>query len=246
MKENINLVHANINNLTSLWKTVGTSFGTYTKTSDFEYCEVKDSEWPNRLWLNKPITEDIIKEVQFKLKSISSKITIPIWGVYDENVCEDVDFKGLDLKFKQVGMSLKLDESFETTDDIQLHCVSNNQDAILWSELFKASFGYSISADTIISTLKNINYFIAFKNEIAVGTAILYTTNRIGGIHSVGIPPNMRRNGYAEQIMKLLLNKAIENRYEYATLQASDMGKGLYLKLGFKEQFIIKNYVLKS
>ncbi len=66
------------------------------------------------------------------------------------------------------------------------------------------------------------------------------------GVHSVGIPPEMRRKGYAKQIMKLLINSAVDNACDYMTLQASDMGKNLYLNLGFKEQFTIKNYKLQQ
>jgi len=46
--------------------------------------------------------------------------------------------------------------------------------------------------------------------------------------------------------MKLLINIAVENGNEHITLQASNMGKNLYIKLGFKEQFSIKNYTLQQ
>ncbi len=55
----------------------------------------------------------------------------------------------------------------------------------------------------------------------------------------------MRRKGYAEQIMKLLINIATEEGVDYMTLQASDMSKNLYLKLGFEEQFTIKNFKIQ-
>ncbi len=55
----------------------------------------------------------------------------------------------------------------------------------------------------------------------------------------------MRKRGFAEQIMKRLTNMAVENGSEYVTLQASDMGKNIYLQLGFEEQFVIKNYFLQ-
>jgi hypothetical protein len=31
---------------------------------------------------------------------------------------------------------------------------------------------------------------------------------------------------------------------KYSTLQASDMGKGIYLRLGYNEDFVIKNFIL--
>ena len=45
--------------------------------------------------------------------------------------------------------------------------------------------------------------------------------------------------------MQTIMNQAKRNGYKHLTLQASDMGKGLYLKLGFQEDFIIRNYQLE-
>ncbi len=246
MKETTDLINANIKNLTSLWKTVGISFDSYYKTEDFEYCEIKDSEWPNRLWLDQNITQGTIDLIKEKLATISSNITLPIWNIYDKNEDNILELNGFNLKFEQVGMSLKLDKPFDIKSDVKIQLVTNDTEANLWSELFIKSFGYKTSSETIIKTLKDINYYIAYHDGLAVGTAILHKTNNVMGIHSVGIPPEMRRKGYAKQIMKLLINIAIENGNEHVTLQASNMAKGLYLKLGFEEQFLIKNYVLQQ
>jgi hypothetical protein len=43
--------------------------------------------------------------------------------------------------------------------------------------------------------------------------------------------------------MGFVLNRAIILGASHVTLQASAMGKGLYDKLGFREDFTIKNYV---
>ena len=246
MKETTNLINANIKNLTSLWKTVGISFDSYFKTPDFEYCEIKNSEWPNRIWLHQSITQDTIVQIKEKLATTPSNITLPIWSIYNKNQDPILELNGFNLKFEQVGMSLKLDKLFDIKSDVKIQLVTNNSEAKLWSELFLKSFGYVISFETIFKTLKEINYYIAYHGGLAVGTAILHRTNNIMGIHAVGIPPQMRRRGYAKQIMKLLINIAFENQNEYITLQASEMGKNLYLNLGFEEQFLIKNYTLQG
>ena len=78
MKETMDLINANIKNLTSLWETVGISFDSYFKTPDFEYSEIKDSEWPNRLWLHQNITQDTLKLIKKKLAATTSNIIIQI------------------------------------------------------------------------------------------------------------------------------------------------------------------------
>ena len=239
-------IEYNIENLTSLWRTVGHCFNSYYKNSDFEYCEIKGIEWPNRLWFNQNVSQrtlDLSKEI---LAATPANIILPIWDIYDECNSEILESNGFKILFEQVGMSLKAGKPFEIKDDLKIQLVTNDFEAKLWSDLFIKSFGYLINFETIIKTLKEINYYIAYHQGQVVGTAILHKTNNVMGIHSVGIPPEMRRKGYAEQIMKRLINLVVEDGSEHITLQASDMGKNLYLKLGFKEQFLIKNYALQD
>jgi ribosomal protein S18 acetylase RimI-like enzyme len=56
----------------------------------------------------------------------------------------------------------------------------------------------------------------------------------------------MHRKGLGEKLMSTLLFQAKGQGFGYVTLQASQPGRGLYLKLGFKEQFVLKNYALQK
>ena len=53
----------------------------------------------------------------------------------------------------------------------------------------------------------------------------------------------MRKRGFAEETMAYILNKAIDNQVEYAYLQASELGKNIYLNMGFVMDFIMRNYI---
>ncbi|MDD7914875.1 GNAT family N-acetyltransferase [Polaribacter ponticola] len=249
MKEATNTIKENIKNLTSLWTTAGNAFNSHQKLQNFEYSEIKNSEWPNRIWFNQYITQEIIDQIKEKIAVSSSKITVPIWNISNkkQDVIHDaiLELNNFKVKFEQIGMSLKTSSLHNLSENVKIKLVSNDFEAKIWSQLFKNSFGYKISCETIINTIKDINYYIAYHNNTAIGTAATHITNNIMGIHSVGIPPEMRRKGYAEQIMKLLINTGVENKYELITLQASNMGKNIYLKLGFKEEFLIKNYILQ-
>ena len=244
MKTTHTLTQANIKNLTSLWQTAGQPFNAYTKTLDFEYCEIHNSQWPNKLWLHKSINQEIIDSIKIKLETMSS-MSLPIWDIYKQNDHELLIQNGFKVKFEQVGMSLKLNTYITTKNNLKLKRVTSNLEAKLWSAIFKKAFGYTISTETLMRTLKTINYYIAYHNNTPIGTAITHKTETFMGVHSVGIPPEMRRKGYAEQLMQLLINLAIDTNNDYITLQASDMGKHLYLKLGFESQFVIRNYILE-
>jgi len=244
MTEKSNIINANIDNLTSLWQTASMPYRSYFPESTFSYCYIENSDWPNRLWLNQDINQEIIPLIKEKILSISTPLVVPYWDIYENRMYKDLESHGFKKSFEQVGMSLKIGKPIRAQDNLNIQLVSNNAEVKLWTELFEMSFGYRIRHETLLKTKKKIDYYIAYTQNQAIGTAISYKTDNIMGVHAVGVPPEMRRKGYAEQIMKLLINLATEGGVDHMTLQASNMGKNLYLKLGFEEQFMIKNYKL--
>ena len=190
------------------------------------------------------MTESTLNLAKQNLADLPTKLIIPYWEIYNSESIKFLGSSGFEILFEQVGMSLKLEKTFEEKEHLILKKVDNEESAKLWSKLFKAAFNYDISYKLVLLCLEEVDYFIAYNREQPVGSSTLYCDGEITGIHSVGIIPEMRRQGFAEEIMKKLLNQSILDGYQYATLQASSLGKGIYLKLGFVEQFLLKNYIL--
>lgn len=241
----MNRVKSNIDNLTSLWRTVSEPDNGYINAEEFDSCVIKYSEWPNKLWFNHEIKQGMVKVARERLLSLPVRLTLPYWDIYKSNSYELLEQNGFKLKFEQLGMSLKLQHSFTESRVLKIREISNVEEAVLWSDLFSKSFGYFISPLLIRRSYGNTTFYLAYHENEAVGTGILHTTNNVTGIHSVGVIPEHRRKGFADKIMKLLINQSIILKSEYATLQASNMGKGLYSKLGFETHFGIRNYVLQ-
>lgn len=245
MKSKNNLIKDNIDNLTALWKTVGLPFKKYFERPEFNYCEIENSDWPNRLWFTKDLTPDSIKKALNTLNSINKKLTLPYWDIYDSKSYKFLEKSGFTILFEQVAMVLKMSEQYEFEQSLELKRVLDLEGADLWEKIYPQSFGYKISSETVLKTCNNIEYYLAYNQYQPIGTSIVFKTNGVSGIHGVGVIPEMRRKGFAEEIMKNVLNKSLLSGSKYATLQASKMGKDLYLKLGFEEQFGIKNYILQ-
>jgi GNAT superfamily N-acetyltransferase len=245
MKVAFNTIQANIDNLTALWKQASLPFDGYSEAGAFDYCEVQHSEWPNRLWFNTDITPELLTAAAAQIADRPVTFTLPYWDIYHSDGYTLLDTPAFEKKTEQIGMSLKLDQPFQQTIHLEHRRVADQAAAKLWSDLFKQAFGYYISEEILTRTCNDIEYYIAWNNAQPVGTAILYNTANVAGIHAVGVIPEMRRKGFADDMMAFVLNRAIALHAEYATLQASAMGKGLYLKLGFKEEFSIKNYRFK-
>lgn len=245
MKTNTPLIQDNISNLTSLWKTVGSPFQSNHKNETFEYCKIENSGWPNKLWFNQDINPNIAEKAIETLKS-NPNLVIPYWNIYGTNSNEILEDKGLIKKTEQVAMALKLETPFTQENNLEFKRVINEEDAKIWADLYPNAFGYVISKEILVHNYKQVQFhLVTFQNQ-PIGTFMLLQTENNIGIHGVGVIPEMRRKGFAEEIMKYALNISINLNAEYALLQASVMGKDIYTRLGFEDLFVIKNYALKK
>jgi predicted acetyltransferase len=101
-----------------------------------------------------------------------------------------------------------------------------------------------ISAKTLKTTMDQIDYFLIYHDHIPIGTVITLNTNYVVGIHGMGILPSYRKQGFAKEVLLEFLNRAVEQKRTMATLQASTMGKAIYKSIGFREDFLLRNYRL--
>lgn len=239
--ENIN--ELNIDNLTSLWVKVGQAVGLYVNENNYELSLIKNSEWPNKIWIKQPLTNELLLGLSQKMTSSEQSLVFPHWDIYP-NEGSEIALEGFTQKSFQTGMSLPLNKPFPSSSSLTAKRVSNTEEAKLWAAIYPKCFGYVIGEEILIQTMNEIEYNLFYFNGALVGTAIYHPNEQVAGIHGVGIVPEMRRRGFAEEIMYLLLNRAIAENISYATLQASELGKGIYQRLGFTEDFIIKNYIV--
>ena len=243
----MNLIKANIENLTSLWQLAGTKLNAFYLEKELSYCRVNNSEWPNRLWFHKKVNETHLKQARDILSESKIEMKISYWNIFEENTDNLFRKYGFVKSSEQIGMSLKLTKKHEVDRPITLRRVTDKSNAVLWSDLFRKAFNYKISHELVLLSLNDVEYFIAYHKGQPVGTCILYSrSNKIIGIHSLGITPEMRRKGFAEEIMKHILSNSIEHGFKYTTLQASEMAKRMYEKLGFSTQFMMYNYQINN
>ncbi|WP_113661355.1 GNAT family N-acetyltransferase [Pedobacter nanyangensis] len=240
LMEDINQL--NIANLTALWSKVGQAAGLYTNENGYELSLVKNAEWPNKIWTKQPLAQELLTALTHQMASCEQTLVFPHWDIYPSKGLE-IASEGFTQKSFQTGMSLQLNKSFTSSKSLTFKRVLNANQARLWAGVYPKCFGYVISEETLNRTMNEIEYHLFYFKDELVGTAIYYPSEQVAGIHGVGIVPEMRKRGFAEEIMCILLNRAIAAGIPYATLQASELGKGIYKRLGFTEDFIIRNYV---
>lgn len=240
----MNLKEENIENLTRLWKTAGSIFKGYEENEDYALSLIKESQWPNKIWLNQPNSERTMEALTMKMYKHPELTFSNFYSEIDsETLLKQMN---LTLQFQQYGMSLPLTSQFNTSKELKFKKVESVGEAKSWSSAFESAFGYLWNPETITQTVNTIPYYLIYHNEELVGTVLLYFTGKTAGIHALGILPEQRKKGFATEIMYWTLNQAMEQGATIATLQASEMAKNMYSKMGFTQDFMMNNYKLKT
>ncbi len=240
----MNKTKTNKNNLFQLWKVAGQSFQSYFE-EDGIYCSfIKSSQWPNRIWIDELLSEESIQKVSLKIEKYNN-FTFSHFNTEMQNISL-ISPNKFTLKSEQYGMSLSPTTKFKTSKNINFRSVRDEKDAKKWNEGFYDAFQYEISIETILQTKDEIPYIIVLHEQELVGTIILFETHKTLGIHSLGIISAKRRQGFAIEIMRHCINNAVEQNISLMTLQASEMAKYMYLKLGFSLDFKMENYRLNN
>ncbi len=246
-----NILYQNINNLTTLWKEAVTPNGKYTFENKLHLAVCHNSEWPNRLWSNDFLNENLLNNAVDLIEETIENINLSIFLPLNKGNNTDIQNLQNDGHFitlsKQYGMFLELKE-FDFKDSvIKFHKVTNEKDALVWEENFKATFNYRIISDQILLSFKGYNCFlIMIKNQIIGCCMCLALNSEYIGFHSFAIHPKFQRKGLGTITMKAFLNESVKNGFKYIVLQSSEKGHILYKQLGFNDQFLMLNLGLQS
>lgn len=124
-------------------------------------------------------------------------------------------------------------------------------------EYLKEDRGFLVDEETEKISKQLLGYFeenigksciaiIAEEGKTAVATAFLaiaekpanpnFITGKVGTVLNVYTKPEFRKQGISTYILTLLIEKAKESNVSKLELSATEMGKNLYLKLGFVEK----------
>lgn len=240
----MNTTLLNIDNLTGLWSTAGKTFQGYQNHEGIQTASIDNSQWPNRVWTDAFLSKTLLQKIEIQMEH--NKGMIFSHFNLDSTKSPSITEVGFALKSIQYGMSLPLKAEFKTEKKVEFVRVTHDLEAETWSNTFYRAFHYSISPETLLKTASKIPYFLVYHEKQLVGTVIMYTTGKTLGVHALGIDPDQRKQGYATEIMHHVLNTGINQGASAATLQASEMAKNMYLKMGFSHDFLMENYLLTT
>jgi hypothetical protein len=70
---------------------------------------------------------------------------------------------------------------------------------------------------------------------VSAALSITNGVTGVGGVYWVGTPPTLRRRGAADAVTRFVTNAAFEQGACIVTLQASEAGEPVYVRLGYRE-----------
>jgi GNAT superfamily N-acetyltransferase len=88
--------------------------------------------------------------------------------------------------------------------------------------------------------------YLAILRGQPVAASSLYLGKHVAGIYCVATVPSARKLGIGAAVTLRALQEARSEGYHIAVLQASQMGRGVYLKLGFQEFSTLYGYSLET
>jgi len=249
------MVEKNLNNLTLLWQLMGRE---QFALSDNISLNISNS-WPHRVWLSSSISQKEIASYLNQIDVQSRDKILSVWQMAGEfeNLPESnrLDLEkvlskaGYELSFRQTAMYLSLPEKLNAEmSRIELKLVEKEFELLDWLRICEKAFGYLIDESVIRNLLgqSKVEIIVAHLRGVPVGTALLFYTEEVCGVHQVSIDSSFQGQGIATQLMKAVIKRAVQRGSSIMTLQASEAGQKLYRNLGFIEQFPINNFQKNS
>lgn len=205
----------------------------------------------NRVF-NIHLTEESVSNKIQQVLSVFKMRNVPVMWITGpstepQGIKRYLEDRGITYKSSWTGMAVDLNEIQPKNDaasSLTFKEVDSQGMLKIWSDVVIKSFSmpdssspdfYKVFADIGTGDDKPWSHYLAYKDGIPSASCTLYKNNSTAGIYWVGTIPEARGQGISSSILNYVLLIAKDEGYKTVVLQATDAGKGLYGKLGFKE-----------
>lgn len=182
-------------------------------------------------------------EIQKAITFFNARKLPFIWWTGSKNL-ED---KGFQFGGILTGIAVDISKGVTQTkasSKIKVKVVESKEDVNTFTEIAVKASGMN---DECIQEFQIVNltgsqngelvHFLAYLNDIPIGTASLATCSKSAGIWNLATLPEYRKHGVATTLVEAALVEAAKRKYSHvmAILMPKGMAWGLFTKLGFQE-----------
>jgi GNAT superfamily N-acetyltransferase len=157
---------------------------------------------------------------------------------------DDTDGMAIDLK--------ALNKDLPTNPAVTVKRVDSLNDLEQWSVPLAANFGMPKKAiPQLCESIAKLGFdeqgtlhnYLGMLNGDMVGTCTLYLGAGVAGIYNVSTLPKARRQGVATALTLAALRVAHDRGHRIGILHSSEMGYGVYRRIGFSELCSVSHYL---
>jgi len=213
--------------------------------------------------LNAQITQDQVDiTVEAIVKSYKAKNAFALWRTgpltKPSNLGTYLEKQGFVHTGDSPGMAVDLsalNEELPLLPGLVIQQVSDVETLYQWSHIFSMGFGRRGNIEDPLTDLfasiglgddSPIQNFIGWLDGKPVASSQVFLGAGVAGIYDVATLPEARRQGCGAALSLAALLWARSLGYRVGTLQSSQMGFGIYSRIGFREHFKFSNYMLRN
>jgi|GEM_PF-5411151 ribosomal protein S18 acetylase RimI-like enzyme len=199
----------------------------------------KKNSWPNFVYgINKILLEPELNEIlqQIENKNIADiiifnneyepcKTTLSNYGIKKIAVWE--------------AMAINLNNYYSktTVNELIIKEIETNNDITNWIKIVQNKLKIEFTSEEIKNLISSpkTELYIAYYNNIAVNSGLLFYNKQIVGIHMIATELGYENKSFANNLIMFMLNVAKEKNIDTAVLASTKMAVNLYNKIGFKK-----------
>lgn len=232
----------NQSNIEALFSLIGKLPNQICKSTEhFDYIKTQNSFWPNKIYNLKASQNNIdaiLNEIEIKIENgfLPKQLMIESSNENLEVIKKRGYKQGAWATMWHDVLSVKENHPIE---NFEIKEISDENMLLVWQNIVETGLmgGESLNPEIFKWLLKNENcfFFLGFYKNEPVASSMLFKHNNVGGIYLVATLNSHRKKGYGSQITNSCILKAKDTNCLEAHLQATELGKSVYLNLGFKE-----------
>jgi len=153
------------------------------------------------------------------------------------------------LHYEQSGMAICLDKIEEFSHNKhELRVIENEADLFKWVDAVNKAFDINDNPELYLKLFSDndIVFYAGYDSDKIVATTMLFHYGDIAGIHQVGTLKEYRGKGFGTALTNKAFYDAKLKGCTFGVLQASEMGKRVYSKVGLTEYCIVRHWEYKK
>ena len=173
-----------------------------------------------------------------------------------DNLDECLKSHGFIHRIDLVGMAIDLLNMYENVSvpsTLTITEVNDIRNLRIWCHTTSIGYGFPEGEEQAllnwfvkdIHLQQSLKFYLGWLEGKPVATSLLFWAEGVAGVYFVATIPEVRRQGIGFAITLKPLQEGREMGYRISILQASKMGKPVYLRMGFKEYCKIGNYIMR-